>query len=139
MINFQLAEQSFKDALGDGIWLKFLDAKAELVSGNQNDTDANDQEQINANKKASDDEEISNPYPESRSDSLKSAQYPIDASASIHLYKDLNLFHRLEGQGIAVELPFNKVSTLFNLARLLEQLHYVETASIFYRLILYKV
>lgn len=66
-------------------------------------------------------------------------QYPIDSSATLRIYKDLKLFHRLGEQGITTELPYNKVSTLFNLARLLEQLHDIETASCFYRLILYKV
>lgn len=74
-----------------------------------------------------------------KSDLYTSAQYPIDSSAAILIYKDLKLFHQLEAQGVTVELPYNKVSTLFNLARLLEQLHDTETASIFYRLIIYKV
>lgn len=63
----------------------------------------------------------------------------MDASASIRQYKDFQLFQRLEEQGIAVELPWNKVSPLFNQARLLEQLYDTETACIFYRLILFKV
>ncbi|KAL3532680.1 hypothetical protein ACH5RR_006201 [Cinchona calisaya] len=127
---FELAEQAFKDALGDGIWLNFLDVKPELISVRQ--------EQIDADRKASNSEEMPNPCRDVQSDSLKSAQYPIDASASVHLYKNLDVFHRLEERGIPVELPYDKVSTLFNLARLVEQLHCIETASILYRLILYK-
>ncbi|KAL3332402.1 hypothetical protein AABB24_032798 [Solanum stoloniferum] len=115
---FELATQSFKEALGDGIWIRFLDAKArsdDPTSGG-----------------------LLYPNGEAQSDLLKSAQYPIDASASVRQYKDLQLFHRLEEQGSTMELPWNKVSTLFNMARLLEQLHDTETASIFYRLILFK-
>ncbi|KAH0651804.1 hypothetical protein KY284_031716 [Solanum tuberosum] len=115
---FELATQSFKEALGDGIWIRFLDAKArsdDPTSGG-----------------------LLYPNGEAQSDLLKSAQYPIDASASVRQYKDVQLFHRLEEQGSTVELPWNKVSTLFNMARLLEQLHDTETASIFYRLILFK-
>ncbi|XP_071911195.1 protein CTR9 homolog [Coffea arabica] len=127
---FKLAEQAFKDALGNGIWLSFLEAKPQLVSKNQ--------EAADTNTKASNGEGIQNPRHGAKSNNLKSAQYPIDATASVHLYKDFNLFVRLEGQGIPVEVPYNKVSTIFNLARLLEQLHSIETASILYRLILYK-
>jgi RNA polymerase-associated protein CTR9 len=51
----------------------------------------------------------------------------------------MQLFHRLEDGGRHVELPWNKVTPLFNLARLQEQLNNAETASILYRLILFKV
>ncbi|XP_055824765.1 protein CTR9 homolog [Solanum dulcamara] len=115
---FEFATQSFKEALGDGIWIRFLDAKArsdDPTSGG-----------------------LLYPNGEAQSDLFKSVQYPIDASSSVRQYKDFQLFHRLEEQGSAVELPWNKVSTLFNIARLLEQLHDTETASIFYRLILFK-
>ncbi|KAK9275357.1 hypothetical protein L1049_022621 [Liquidambar formosana] len=91
---FELAEQTFKEALGDGIWLDFIDGRAK--------------------------------------------SYAIDASASTHQYKDMQLFHQLEEDGASVELPWNKVTALFNLARLLEQLHNTNTASILYRLILFK-
>lgn len=91
---FELAERTFVEALGDGIWHTLIDGKAQ--------------------------------------------PYPIDASASIHQYKDMQLFHRLEEEGFAVEVPWNKISTLFNLARLFEQSHNIETASILYRLILFK-
>ncbi|GMY36411.1 protein CTR9 homolog, partial [Fagus crenata] len=91
---FELAEQSFKEALGDGIWLAFLEGRE------------------------------------------KSQE--IDASASILQYKDMQLFHRLEDGGRHVELPWNKVTPLFNLARLQEQLNNAEIASILYRLILFK-
>lgn len=62
----------------------------------------------------------------------------IEASASFD-YKDMQLFHRLEEDGISVELPWNKVTVVFNLARLHEQLHNTGTANILYRLILFKV
>lgn len=115
---FELATQSFKEALGNGIWIRFLDAKARSDDPTS--------------------EGLLYPNGEVQSDLFKSAQYPIDASASVRQYKDFQLFHRLEEQGSSVELPWNKVSTLFNMARLLEQLHDTETASIFYRLILFK-
>ncbi|THG20266.1 hypothetical protein TEA_013328 [Camellia sinensis var. sinensis] len=92
---FELAERTFVEALGDGIWHTLIDGKAQ--------------------------------------------PYPIDASASIHQYKDMQLFHRLEEEGFAVEVPWNKISILFNLARLFEQSHNIEMASILYRLILFKV
>ncbi|KAF5946607.1 hypothetical protein HYC85_016835 [Camellia sinensis] len=91
---FELAERTFVEALGDGIWHTLTDGKAQ--------------------------------------------PYPIDASASIHQYKDMQLFHRLEEEGFAVEVPWNKISILFNLARLFEQSHNIEMASILYRLILFK-
>ncbi|KAL4613741.1 protein CTR9 homolog [Castanea sativa] len=91
---FELAEQSFKEALGDGIWLPFVEGSEKFQE--------------------------------------------IDASASVVQYKDRQLFHRLEDSGRNVELPWNKVTPLFNLARLQEQLNNAETASILYRLILYK-
>lgn len=65
--------------------------------------------------------------------------YAIDASASILQYKDMQLFRQLEEDGHSVELPWSKVTVLFNLARLLEQLNNTEAASILYRLILFKV
>lgn len=51
----------------------------------------------------------------------------------------MRLFHRLEEDGLPVQLPWNKVTVLFNLARLLEQMHNGNTASLLYRLILFKV
>uniref|UniRef100_A0A5B7AH77 Uncharacterized protein n=1 Tax=Davidia involucrata TaxID=16924 RepID=A0A5B7AH77_DAVIN len=92
---FELAEQTFKEALGNGIWLLFLKDEPQSCD--------------------------------------------IDASSSVyHQYKDMQLFYGLEEAGTIVELPWNKISTLFNLARLLEQLNNTETASILYRLILFK-
>lgn len=114
---FELAQQTFRDALGDGIWLKFLHARARVCPS---------------------DEENQDPHHQVHSDLYGIAQYPIDSIATLRIYKDFKLFHQLEEQGISTELPYNKVSTLFNLARLLEQLHDIETASVFYRLILYK-
>lgn len=91
----QSAHQSFKDALGDGIWLTLLDRETKF--------------------------------------------YAIDASASMLQFKDMQLFHRFEKDGNRVELPWNKVTVLFNLARLLEQIHDTVAASVLYRLILFKV
>lgn len=91
---YQLAQQTFKEALGDGVWLSF----------------------INKENKSS-----------------------IDAATSTLQFKDLQLFHDLESNGHLVELPWDKVTVIFNLARLLEQLNESGTASILYRLILFKV
>ncbi|XP_047319890.1 protein CTR9 homolog [Impatiens glandulifera] len=68
----------------------------------------------------------------------KGKHYPIDSTGSISHYKDMQIFHQLERDGFPVELPWNKVPILFNLARLLEQLHNVQASSILYRLILLK-
>lgn len=99
----QLAQQTFKEALGDGIWMKLIDSEAQ-------------------------------------SDSFRKVLHqPMDASLAARIYKDMQLFHNLEKNGITVELPWDKITTLSNLARLFEQLHKTETASILYRLILFKV
>lgn len=92
---FQLAEQTFKEAVGDGIWLAFVHGRAESSMA--------------------------------------------DSSSHIQQYKDMQLFHRLEEDGAFLELPWYKVTALYNLARLLEQLHNTETACMLYRLILFKV
>ncbi|KAF7152655.1 hypothetical protein RHSIM_Rhsim01G0044300 [Rhododendron simsii] len=92
--DFELAEQTYREALGDGIWCTLIEDK--------------------------------------------SPPYPIDASASIYQYKDTQLFHRLEEDGFTMEVPWNKISVLFNLARVFEQLNKAESASILYRLILFK-
>ncbi|XP_058080007.1 protein CTR9 homolog [Magnolia sinica] len=92
--DFELAEQTFKEALGDGIWLYILDGRIRNSS--------------------------------------------VDSVASVVQYKDMSLFHQLEEDGVSLELPWDKVTTLFNYARLLEQSHETEKASIFYRLILFK-
>ncbi|XP_022754797.1 protein CTR9 homolog isoform X1 [Durio zibethinus] len=68
----------------------------------------------------------------------KPKSYIIEAMASILDYKDMQLFHRLEEDGLSVELPWNKVTVVFNLARLHEQLHNTGTANLLYRLILFK-
>lgn len=86
----QLAEQTFKEALGDGIWLSLLSST-------------------------------------------------IVSSAQSLNYRDLSLFQQLEEDGLSIELPWDKVSTLFNYARLLEQVNGTEKACNFYRLILFKV
>ncbi|XP_058186995.1 protein CTR9 homolog isoform X1 [Rhododendron vialii] len=92
--DFELAEQTYWEALGDGIWCTLTEDK--------------------------------------------SPPYPIDASASIYQYKDTQIFHRLEEDGFTMEVPWNKISVLFNLARVFEQLNKAESASILYRLILFK-
>lgn len=91
----QLAERIFREALGDGIWLDFIDGKERCPA--------------------------------------------IEASASVLQYKDMELFYRLEREGRSIVLPWKKVTSLFNLARLLEQQHNIEVANVLYRLILFKV
>jgi RNA polymerase-associated protein CTR9 len=54
-------------------------------------------------------------------------------------YKDQSFFHQLEEEGLALELHSNKVTPLFNYARLLEELHDIVRASLFYRFIIFKV
>lgn len=107
----QLALQTFKEALGDGIWLKLIDTEpqSDSIGG-------------------------------SLSDPIRNALYqPIDSSLAARKHKDTQLFHNLEKNGISVDIPWDKVTTLSNLARLFEQLHKTETASLLYRLILFKV
>uniref|UniRef100_A0A1J3CQK1 RNA polymerase-associated protein CTR9-like protein n=1 Tax=Noccaea caerulescens TaxID=107243 RepID=A0A1J3CQK1_NOCCA len=89
---FESALDNFKEALGDGIWISFLDEKERLE----------------------------------------------ETGVSVLGYKDTGIFYRLIESGHSVDLPWNKVTTLFNLARLLEQLHKTETATFLYRLILFK-
>ncbi|KAL0426803.1 UNVERIFIED_CONTAM: protein CTR9 [Sesamum latifolium] len=124
---FELAGEMFKEALGEGIWCNLFGAEEESILH---------MSQTNAEGEAPDHE--ARQSQNRRVNLINSAQYPVDASASIHQYKDLQLFHRLEEQGLLVELPWNKVSTLFNLARVLEQMHQTESACILYRLILFK-
>nr|XP_043614945.1 protein CTR9 homolog [Erigeron canadensis]XP_043614946.1 protein CTR9 homolog [Erigeron canadensis]XP_043614947.1 protein CTR9 homolog [Erigeron canadensis] len=101
---FELAQQTFKEALGDGIWVSLMDSE-----------------------------------PQSDSDPVRKALYqPMDASVAARTYKDMQLFVNLEKDGIVVDLPWDKITTLSNLARLFEQLHKTETASLLYRLILFK-
>ncbi|KAI3814451.1 hypothetical protein L1987_14091 [Smallanthus sonchifolius] len=107
---FELALQSFKEALGDGIWLKLIDTEPQSDS-------------------------VGGSHP----DPIRKALYqPIDSSLAARKYKDMQLFHNLEKDGISVDLPWDKITTLSNLARLFEQLHKTETASLLYRLILFK-
>lgn len=63
----------------------------------------------------------------------------MDGATSTLQFKDMQIFDDLESNGHRVELPWDKVTVLFNLARLLEQLNESGTASILYRLILFKV
>ncbi|KAL2529956.1 Protein CTR9-like protein [Forsythia ovata] len=121
---FEFAGEAFMEALGDGIWRNFVDAKAQSSFKNVEQSDVSE-ERLSPSRKV-------------QSSLIYSALYPIDASSSLHQHRDFQLFHRLEEQGTSVELPWNKVSTLFNLARVLEQMHDTDTASIFYRLILFK-
>ncbi|KAL2945136.1 Protein CTR9-like protein [Bienertia sinuspersici] len=91
---FELAEQTFKDALGSGAWLL-------LINGKENN-------------------------------------YAADAVTALLQCKDVQIFRHLEEEGNSVELPWNKVSAVFNLARLHEELHKTLSAILLYRLILYK-
>ncbi|GJU81116.1 protein CTR9 [Tanacetum coccineum] len=84
---FELAKQTFKEALGDGIWVKLIES-------------------------------------EPQSDSIGASDDPIQKA--------------LNQPMDAIELPWDKITTLSNLARLFEQLHKTETASLLYRLILFK-
>jgi hypothetical protein len=49
------------------------------------------------------------------------------------------LFSSLEEEGVLIEVPAEKVTLLFNLARLHEQLHETGKATVLYQLILFKV
>ncbi|PVH66334.1 hypothetical protein PAHAL_1G211100 [Panicum hallii] len=88
---FEMAEQSFKEALGDGLWVLIIDGK------------------------------VGSPM----------------ANGSVQ-YKDQSFFHQLEEEGVPLELHPNKVTTLFNYARLLEEIHDSVRASLFYRFIIFK-
>uniref|UniRef100_A0A0D9VFN0 Uncharacterized protein n=1 Tax=Leersia perrieri TaxID=77586 RepID=A0A0D9VFN0_9ORYZ len=87
----EMAEQSFKEALGDGFWVSIID-------GNVGSSVVNWSVQ----------------------------------------YRDQSFFNRLEEEGAPLELPWDKVTTLFNYARLFEELHDTVKASLFYRLIIFK-
>lgn len=100
----------FMEALGDGMWSNFVDVKTQ-----------------------------SSFKIEVQSNLFNRAQYPTGVSSSLRQHMELRLFHRLEEQGTSVELPWDKVSSLFNLARVLEKMHDSEAASILYHLILFKV
>lgn len=90
-LHFQMAEQSFKEALGDGLWVSIMDGKVGSPLVNWS---------------------VQN--------------------------KDQSFFHQLE-EGVPLELHSNKVTALFNYARLLEELHDSVRASLFYRFIIFKV
>lgn len=59
-------------------------------------------------------------------------------SVDVSPIEDNELFRSLEDKGISLDIPAEKVTVLFNLARLHEQLHETGKASVLYRLILYK-
>ena len=63
----------------------------------------------------------------------------VDSAAFLAQLKDTNFFHQQEEDVISLELPWEKVTTLFNHAILFKELHDTEKASISYRLILFKV
>lgn len=63
----------------------------------------------------------------------------MDAVSALLQYKEVQIFRRLEEEGNNMELPWNKVSTIFNLARLFEESHQTLSSILLYRLILYKV
>ncbi|CAA0829302.1 Protein CTR9 homolog [Striga hermonthica] len=110
---FELAGEAFKEALGEGIWCSVTEAEGESLES----TSSSHRNLANL---------------------INDALYPVDASSNISQYKDFQVFHRLEEQGFSLELPWSKVTSLFNLARVLEQIHSTERASILYRLILFK-
>lgn len=85
-----MAAQTFKEALGEGIWVSFLNGS-------------------------------------------------VDCSTFSMQYRDLSPFHQLEEDGASLNLPWDKVTILFNYATLLEQLRDTEKASILYQFILFKV
>lgn len=87
----EMAEQSFKEALGDGFWVSIIDGSVGSSVVNW----------------------------------------------SIQ-YRDQSFFQQLEEEGTPLELPWDKVTTLFNYARLFEELHDTVKASLFYRLIIFK-
>lgn len=91
---FELAEQTFKDALGGGVWLSLINGKENSIG--------------------------------------------VDAVSALLQYKDVHMFHHLEEEVNSVELPWNNVSTVFNLARLLEESRKTLGAILLYRLILFK-
>lgn len=91
---FELAQKTFTDALGDGVWVDFINGRIHCPN--------------------------------------------VDSAAFPTQFKDTDFFHQLEEDGISLELPWEKVTTLFNQARLFEELHDTEKASILYRLILFK-
>ncbi|XP_020579435.1 protein CTR9 homolog isoform X2 [Phalaenopsis equestris] len=91
---FELAEQTFKEALGEGAYLSFLFERTKCLT--------------------------------------------VDCNAYNGQYWDLTIFHQLEENGISLEFTWDKITTLFNYARLLEQQRNSERASILYRLILFK-
>ncbi|PKA61607.1 putative UDP-N-acetylglucosamine--peptide N-acetylglucosaminyltransferase SPINDLY [Apostasia shenzhenica] len=92
--DFELAEQTFKESLGNDVCLTLL-------------------------------------FERKRSSTVDCSSYSVQ-------YRDMTIFQQLEEDGIYLELPWDKVTTLFNYARLLEQLRNSERASILYGLILYK-
>ncbi|CAK9141000.1 unnamed protein product [Ilex paraguariensis] len=154
---FQLAEQTFMEALGDGIWVKFIgsnappDPNVEAGSNPREETQYNPINKLNLERVI---EEGYDTMKEADSDNMKvksehveGAQFnhtgksvfrPIAARLSILKFTHMQVFQQLEENGIAVELPCDKISTLFNLARLLEQSHNTEAACILYQLILFK-
>ncbi|KAL0904760.1 hypothetical protein M5K25_026909 [Dendrobium thyrsiflorum] len=91
---FELAEQTFKEALGEGAFLSFLFERTKCSI--------------------------------------------VDCGAYNGQYWDMAIFHQLEEEGISLDFPWDKITTLFNYARLLEQIRNSERASILYRLILFK-
>ncbi|XP_078429953.1 binding protein [Wolffia australiana] len=92
--DFELAEQTFKEALGEGAWQVVI--------------------------------------------SWETGSSSADIGASILQYREMKPFQQLEKDGVSLDLPWEKVTALFNYARLLEEQHHAEKASILYRFILFK-
>ncbi|EPS64759.1 hypothetical protein M569_10012, partial [Genlisea aurea] len=104
----ELAADIFKEALGEGIWCHFLKSDRESISNATN------------------------------AEAKLIMQNLVDASLISDSYKDTKPFQQLEEKGFSVELPWFKLSILFNLGRVLEQMHNTELAVVLYRLILFK-
>ncbi|XP_051148255.1 protein CTR9 homolog [Andrographis paniculata] len=126
---FELAGEAFKEALGEGIWCDFFYADGGSSSN---------MAKMGAHGESSSNLEGRSPEQIARANLIINTLYPIDSSAAIHQLRDTKLFNRLEEQGLKIEVPWTKVSTLFNMARVLEKIHKSELAGILYRLILFK-
>ncbi|KAL5703019.1 Protein CTR9 [Ranunculus cassubicifolius] len=85
---FELAEQTFKETLGAGVWDTLMEGRKW------------------------------SPF--------------VDSESS------MEIFRQLEEEGTRTDLHWDKVTTLYNYARLLEQIHDSDKASILYRLIAFK-
>ncbi|KAJ3682862.1 hypothetical protein LUZ60_013089 [Juncus effusus] len=97
--DFELAEQTFKEALGDGI--------------------------------------LSSLFTSLKSENNSMVDLTPDKNNILNL-RDLSAFRQLEEEGISLDLPWDKVTTLFNYARLLEHRHDISKATSLYQFIVFK-